>query len=53
MIIHIPAAVIAILLHLVPPCQTEDSSACGWNAQEQGDGMGHSFIALTDSLILN
>jgi hypothetical protein len=28
-----------------PPCQTEDSRHCVWNAQEQGNGRGHSFIA--------
>ncbi len=26
------------------PCPTEDSFNCYWNAKEQGDGHGHSFV---------
>lgn len=26
------------------PCAEEDSVNCAWNAQEQGNGTGHSFI---------
>lgn len=33
------------------PCQTEDSTSCYWNAQEQGNGKGISFIAFNDSVI--
>lgn len=28
------------------PCKEEDSNNCYWNAQTQGDGMGHSFYAV-------
>lgn len=49
MTIDIPAALLAALLHLFPACPTEDSTRCGWNAQEQGNGLGNSFIALTET----
>lgn len=50
--INLPAALIALLLHMFPACPTEDSAGCGWNAQTQGNGRGKSFIAITDTLIL-
>lgn len=37
---------IAILLIVIPPCQTEDSTMCYWDADMMGNGRGHSFIAL-------
>lgn len=30
----------------LPPCATEDSVNCYWNADEQGNGQGRSFITL-------
>jgi hypothetical protein len=53
MTLDLPATLLALLLHLFPACPTEDSAGCGWNAQEQGNGRGASFIALSDNLILN
>lgn len=29
------------------PCAAEDSTNCAWNAQEQGNRHGHSFIVRT------
>lgn len=42
----VAAVLIALLLVFFPilnQCQTEDSTACTWNAAEQGNGRGHSF----------
>lgn len=39
------AAFIAIVLHLMPACPTEDSNWCGWNAAVQGNGQGRSFLS--------
>lgn len=30
----------------LPPCPTEDSSYCYWDASERGNGLGRDFIAL-------
>lgn len=38
------ALLIALLALILPPCPTEDSSQCYWNAAEQGNGTGASFI---------
>lgn len=27
----------------LPPCPTEDSVSCSWDAQQQGNGIGRSF----------
>ena len=40
---------VATLLALMPPCQAEDSTYCAWDAQAQGNGLGHSFIAIGES----
>ena len=40
------AAFIAVALLVFPfanPCETEDGTACTWNADAQGNGTGHSF----------
>lgn len=36
----------AILFTLMPACPTEDSSNCKWDAQVQGNGLGHSFVVV-------
>lgn len=28
------------------PCQYEDSERCYWNAQQRGNGQGHSFVRM-------
>ena len=28
----------------LPPCLTEDSTGCVWNASEQGNGQGHDVV---------
>jgi hypothetical protein len=37
------ALIIALLLGF-PPCAAEDSTNCVWDAQEQGNGRGTSFV---------
>lgn len=44
-------ALFAIALAIFPPCPTEDSSWCGWNAAENGNQRGRSFIALESTII--
>lgn len=44
-------AALMMLLAYVPPCQTEDSSNCYWNAQTMGNGNGRSFIDINGYLI--
>lgn len=44
------ALIIALLIALTTPCATEDSTACYWDASQRGNGTGHSFIAVTDSI---
>ena len=39
-------ALALIIAALVPPCPTEDSANCYWNAQERGNGTGQSFLAI-------
>ena len=34
------------LFSTMPPCATEDSTFCHWNAQTQGNGHGNSIINL-------
>lgn len=34
----------------IPPCATEDSTCCYWDAASMGDGNGLSFIALTEGI---
>ena len=42
------ALIIAILVAILPPCATEDSTMCVWDASTQGNGQGHSFISLEE-----
>lgn len=37
---------IAVLIAVLPSCDTEDSASCYWNAAEHGNGEGTSFIDL-------
>lgn len=43
--------ILAALLAVMPPCPTEDSDWCGWNAAEQGNGRGRSFVRLGPLII--
>jgi hypothetical protein len=42
----ITAAAFAALLSIMPPCPTEDSTNCGWDASKRGNGRGVSFVAI-------
>lgn len=42
---------VAILITILPPCAEESDSYCFWDAQQSGNGNGHSFIAFSDSVI--
>jgi hypothetical protein len=45
------AALTGAALHTVgTPCKTEDSTLCFWDASQHGNGLGHSFIAVTDTI---
>lgn len=35
---------LALMISLSTPCEFEDSTNCYWNAQEQGNGQGNSFV---------
>lgn len=41
-----------ILALLLPPCPTEDSTWCSWDAAEQGNGRGSSFVTLDEGTII-
>lgn len=48
-------ALTVLLLALVPvlsPCQSEDATMCTWNAQQSGNGLGTSFTAVTEQLVI-
>ena len=34
-------------------CETEDSQWCIWNAAQQGNGQGSSFISLWEGMTIN
>lgn len=42
------ALIMALLLLVMPPCVTEDSSGCVWDASTQGNGIGMSFVVIDD-----
>lgn len=42
----IAALLLAVAALILPPCPTEDSDQCYWNAVEHGNGQGTSFIAV-------
>lgn len=44
------ALILAAAALILPPCPTEDSSQCYWNAAVHGNGTGTSFVALGDTV---
>lgn len=44
--IDVPDLLVAILMALLPPCPTEDSFNCGFDATSRGNGEGRSFVTL-------
>lgn len=42
---------IFVSVYFLDPCPTEDSRNCHWNAQEQGNGQGQSFIDVEGIII--
>lgn len=36
----------AILFAILPPCETEDSHNCRWDATTMGNGGGTSFVSI-------
>lgn len=44
---------IKVLSLLFGLCVTEDSTACVWNAEIQGNGSGHSFLAISEDIIIH
>jgi hypothetical protein len=41
-----------LALILLPPCGTEDSVGCVWDASTSGNGVGRSFVALAENVII-
>lgn len=41
-----PSFILSILLIVLPPCKTEDSSNCAWNAPIREQGQGVAFVDL-------
>lgn len=35
----------------MPPCLSEDSTGCYWNARTMGNGEGRSFVAIGELMI--
>ena len=49
-------ALTLLLLALVPvlsPCPTEDATLCNWNAVERSNGIGESYVALTETISIH
>lgn len=48
LILSIIVAILAAMMLVMAPwmraCEAEDSISCTWNAQEQGNGEGQSFV---------
>jgi len=38
----------ALLATIIPPCDTEDSGHCYWDAANMGNGQGYSYVMLGD-----
>ena len=38
------ALILALAAFFIPPCATEDSTNCYWDASTSGNGTGSSFI---------
>ncbi|HEX2242594.1 MAG TPA: hypothetical protein VHK27_04970 [Gammaproteobacteria bacterium] len=42
--------IFAFLFGILPPCATDaDVTWCAWNAQEQGNGKGTSYVVLNNA----
>lgn len=42
----------SVLSAVLPACVTEDSASCYWDAAHRGNGLGRSFVALTDGTVI-
>lgn len=45
------ALLLAILTAVMPACTDETDTMCYWDAQSAGNGLGTSFIALSETVI--
>ncbi|WP_158564072.1 hypothetical protein [Jiangella anatolica] len=43
---------ITLLMLILPPCPEEDSTWCHWDAKQQGNGQGSSFVTLAETITL-
>lgn len=43
------AVILTFAAFVLPPCASEDSTQCYWDASAQGNGQGHSFIDIGGS----
>lgn len=42
----------SLLLLIFFACPYEDSTMCVWDAENQGNGEGSSFLALTEEIVI-
>lgn len=47
------SVILALLITILPTCQTEDSNYCHWNAEEQGNKVGTSFVVLDTNTVIH
>lgn len=40
----------AFLFAILPPCPTEDSTNCKWDAVNMGNGNGYDFVVIHDTV---
>lgn len=52
LIIALPIVVHVLELDPLPPCATEDSSDCIWDAPNRGNGEGRSFVDVGGRLFI-
>jgi hypothetical protein len=42
---------VALLLAVLPTCAEESDTNCQWDAQQNGNGLGSSFVTVADHYI--
>lgn len=44
--------IISLLIAVLPPCPTDEAiGTCAWDAAQQGNGVGTSFVVIDDQII--
>lgn len=51
-LIALAAVALAVMaVSILPPCPTEDSTNCIWDASKRGNGQGQSFVGIGGTVI--